>query len=176
MNTADRSIALLDTALRRRFEFREIEPDYSVLVGAGTGQIPDDNDDQIDLRFVLMAINERLEFLRGRDQRIGHAYLSDVKTLEDLNRKFSRQIIPLLQEYFYEDWNGICRVLAVPKGVAAFVSKNSVSAVELFGLAVGEDLAEGDDQDHHVIANSFTGAMYRGLYQGREAAFQELLA
>ena len=173
MNTADRSIALLDTALRRRFDFREIEPDYTVPLGTANGTISDAQGGEIDLRYVLMAINDRLEFLLGRDQRIGHAYLIGVANLTELNRRFAKQIIPLLQEYFYEDWAGIAKVLAVPKGVASFVTKHTIEAGDLFGIAASEDFGYADNRTQYVIVSGPTGDMYRGLYQGKEAKFAE---
>jgi len=175
MNTADRSIALLDTALRRRFDFREIGPDYSVLKGAGGGHIPDGNGGVVNLRYVLMIINDRLEFLLGRDQRIGHAYLTGVYTLEDLNCRFTQQIIPLLQEYFYEDWAGIAKVLAVPKGVMPFMEKNIVAATDLFGSSP-DDFSTAESRDGYFVANELTGDMYRGLYYGREEKYVKLAA
>ena len=103
MNTADRSITSLDTALRRRFEFVEIMPDASKL--------RDMNIQGIDLEKLLQAINERIEFLYDREKTIGHAYLLDIKNLDDLKEKFQNKIIPLLQEYFYNDYEAINAVL-----------------------------------------------------------------
>lgn len=170
MNTADRSIALLDTALRRRFEFREMCPDYSVLDGAGGGLIPDGVGGQINLRYLLMAINDRLEFLLGRDQRIGHAYLTNILTLDELNRTFIQQIIPLLQEYFYEDWAGIAKILAVPKEVTPFISKHYVEAIKLFGLG-----SDDESRDRYSISSKLTGDMYRSLYHKRDEDFANRL-
>jgi 5-methylcytosine-specific restriction protein B len=107
MNTADRSIALLDTALRRRFAFRELMPMPELITGLGDGRISDGEGGEIDLRRLLTALNERIAYLLHRDQTIGHAYLMDVRDLADLRRALARQILPLLQELFYEDWGRI---------------------------------------------------------------------
>lgn len=112
MNTADRSIALLDTALRRRFVFRELLPDPEVIKSHGQWQVPAGNGQKIDLVQLLEAINERIEFLYDRDHRIGHSYFLGIKTYEDLERVFLDKIIPLLQEYFYGDWEKIQFVFA----------------------------------------------------------------
>lgn len=101
MNTTDRSIALLDVALRRRFSFREMPPDPSVL-----GEV-----DGVDLAQLLRIINERIECLLDRDHQIGHAYLTSLQTHADLCEAFRDRIIPLLQEYFFNDWAKIQLVL-----------------------------------------------------------------
>ena len=104
MNTADRSIALLDTALRRRFEFVEMMP-YSDHPEIGT------NIDGVDLRQLLKVMNRRIRFLRDREHQIGHTYFLGVQDLEGLRRVFQKQVLPLLQEYFYDDWAKIRAVL-----------------------------------------------------------------
>ena len=107
MNTADRSIAPIDTALRRRFVFEEMAPDSSLLSKEKTPDIYD----EVNLQSLLEAINTRIEYLYDRDHTIGHAYLIDVETLDDLKFAFKNKIIPLLAEYFYEDWENIDLVL-----------------------------------------------------------------
>ncbi len=104
MNSADRSIALLDTALRRRFHFSERQPDETLLEGKMI--------ENTDLGRLLRTLNERIEFLHDRDHVIGHAYLLHINTFEQLCEVFRDQIIPLLQEYFYDDWRKIQQVLA----------------------------------------------------------------
>ncbi|MCK4830961.1 AAA family ATPase [bacterium] len=111
MNTADRSIALLDTALRRRFDFKEMMPDPLVINEFGTPKIKSGGD-EIDLLKLLDALNERIEYLYDRDHQLGHSYFLNIKTYEELQDAILKKIIPLLQEYFYDDWEKIQIILA----------------------------------------------------------------
>jgi len=103
MNTADKSLVSLDAALRRRFRFKEMMTDYSLVP---------DNVQGIDVRRMLEVINERIEVLYDRDHTIGHSYLMKVQSLDDLNGVFEDSIIPLLQEYFMDDFEKIGQVLS----------------------------------------------------------------
>ncbi|MBR6940386.1 MAG: AAA family ATPase [Clostridia bacterium] len=132
MNTADRSIALLDTALRRRFSFVEMQPDVTVL-----------NDiivDGIDIAAMLDTLNKRITVLLDREHTIGHSYLLPLKanpTLEMLADIFKSKIIPLLQEYFYDDYEKIQLVLGdnqKPDDSTRFIVKKA-NTVKLFGNA-----------------------------------------
>lgn len=108
MNTADRSIALLDTALRRRFSFRELMPDAKAIAGSnGNGMIDDGQGGKIDLRTLLESMNRRIRFLLNRDLMLGHAYLCKVRDFAGLRDVLLNQLVPLLQEYFYNDWHRI---------------------------------------------------------------------
>lgn len=103
MNTADRSLAHIDTALRRRFEFKELMPDPSILNPI------DVRGEFINVSLMLETINRRIEALFDREHMIGHAYFINSGSLGDI---FKRKIIPLLVEYFFEDWSKVRAVLA----------------------------------------------------------------
>lgn len=119
MNTADRSLALLDTALRRRFEFVPVMPDASDEPGAPlAGMRVTSGEQMIDIPRMLGAINERVEALYDRDHCIGHAYFTPLGKVPDgderlvaLQQVFRIRILPLLEEYFFEDWQKIRLVL-----------------------------------------------------------------
>ena len=120
MNTADRSLALLDTALRRRFEFVPVMPDARDEPGAPLYDLRVTSGEQvISIPRMLSAINQRIEALYDRDHCIGHAYFTSLGSVPDgeerviaLQQIFSNRIIPLLEEYFFEDWQKIRLVLA----------------------------------------------------------------
>lgn len=121
MNTADRSIALMDTALRRRFDFEEMMPKSELLENIRV--------DDIDIKQLLETINKRIEYLYDRDHTIGHAYFMSLKDEKITDKKaeldniFKNKIIPLLQEYFYDDWEKILMVLG-----DGFVQKSEIKS------------------------------------------------
>ncbi len=142
MNTADRSIALMDTALRRRFEFVEMMPEYDEL-----NKI---NIEDINIGKMLKMINERIEYLYDRDHTIGHAYfmsLKDGADISELASIFKNKILPLLQEYFYDDWEKIRLILGdnQKNEDLQFVKiKKNMATKELFGSKI-------DDIDDKVL-------------------------
>ncbi|OCR18096.1 McrB family protein [Helicobacter pullorum] len=125
MNTADRSIALLDTALRRRFEFVEMMPDSECLKDKKIS----DSGNTIELDRLLESMNNRIEFLLDREHTIGHSYFMGVESIEDLRKVFKNKIIPLLQEYFYDDY---AKIIAVLNNNGMIKEKNKSQFSDLF--------------------------------------------
>ena len=110
MNTADRSIALMDTALRRRFKFEEMLPNYDLLKDI----FVEDKGVKVNIGAMLKVINERIEYLYDREHTIGHAVFLELKennNIDKLENIFKKSVIPLLQEYFYEDYDKIRLIL-----------------------------------------------------------------
>ena len=131
MNTADRSIAMLDTALRRRFSFREMQPDPAVLEGIVV--------EGLSIQDLFVRMNRKIRVLYDSDHTIGHAYFTKLKaspTLETLASIFENSILPLLQEYFYEDYEKIRLVLGdnnKPNEAEQFITAKAVDYAALFG-------------------------------------------
>ena len=149
MNTADRSIALMDTALRRRFAFEEMMPDP---FHDGTNK----DIDGVDCGKVLDAMNRRIAVLLDREHQIGHTYFLGVDTMAALARTFRRHIMPLLQEYFYDDWEKIQAVL----NDNGFIRKlNPPEELVKLGLADA-------DRDIYDLHAAWTDpAAYRVIYE-----------
>lgn len=110
MNTADRSVEALDSALRRRFTFKEVMPKSEL--------VPEEH----NVRSIFKIINQRIEVLKDREHQIGHSYFMGVNSEEGLKAVIYDKIIPLLQEYFYGDYEKIQLVLG-----EGFVKKDSAS-------------------------------------------------
>lgn len=144
MNTADRSLAGLDIALRRRFTFREMAPDPELLMKTEV--------EGVNIGVMLRVMNERIEVLLDRDHCLGHAYFMPLRektnpSLAELSFIFRQQILPLLQEYFFEDWERIAWVLndqAKKNSDLAFVVKASDDLTKLFGAGTADDLRDAD--------------------------------
>ncbi|WP_245883881.1 AAA family ATPase [Vibrio albus] len=155
MNTADRSLTMMDTALRRRFEFKEMMPEPKLLAGSIVEHNDKDNDTytKIDLFALLTKLNERIEVLFDREHTLGHAFFMPVKELvdadeqeaafEELVHVFQNKIIPLLQEYFFDDWEKIRLVLAdnqKPDALQLITKTEYKDLTELFGKQNNVDL------------------------------------
>ncbi len=134
MNTADRSIALLDTALRRRFEFVEIMPDPKLVGGKF---------DNVDCQKLLEAMNKRIRFLFDREHQIGHTYFMNIDNLESLEKRFKNRILPLLQEYFNDNWEKIDLVL----NRNGFIQKIHIES----GLFKDSDLIDNQTESYELL-------------------------
>lgn len=152
MNTADRSIAALDTALRRRFQFREILPDSKLLADVMV--------EDISISDILNRMNRRISVLYDREHTIGHAYFMPLiaePTIEKLASIFENNIIPLLQEYFYEDYSKIRLVLGDNQKEdkeIQFILKQENDYNELFGtLDTDNDYGCSYEINHAALEN-----------------------
>ena len=139
MNTADRSIALLDTALRRRFEFREMMPDPD-------HQKIKTNIEGVNLQELLKKMNERIRILFDREHQIGHTYFFSVKDMDALKQAFQNKIIPLLQEYFYDSWEKIDLVL----NQNGFINAKDVDS----GLFTKSDLIDEQGTIYEILSEA----------------------
>ena len=159
MNTADRSIALLDTALRRRFRFEELAPDPELLEEAAEAA-------GVDLPAVLHAMNERLEWLLDRDHLIGHAWFMTAGNRAEVDEVMRHKIIPLLAEYFYEDW---AKVRAVLGGGDDFVRGETLKMPP--GLDDGG--YEEGERRRWSVREEFAEDAYDRLIRGHQAGDAE---
>lgn len=156
MNTADRSIALMDTALRRRFQFVEMMPDSDVLRTIGADKV-----DDLDIALMLEKINERIAFLYDREHTIGHAFfakLAKEPTIETLQSIFEKSVIPLLQEYFYEDYQKIQLILGdngKTKPLTKFVLDEEVKVKNIF-KGNADDVEELPEKKYTINKAAFS--------------------
>lgn len=177
MNTADRSLALLDTALRRRFEFIAIMPDARDEPGAPLSGLRVTSDGQvINIPLMLSVINQRIEALYDRDHCIGHAYFTSLWDATDgddrliaLQQIFSNRVLPLLEEYFFEDWQKIRLVLADNQKPREFQFLTEVQdqydeLTRLFGSDHGLD-SYGSQRRYVIQLSAFAKpSAYVGIY------------
>lgn len=127
MNTADRSIALMDVALRRRFTFEELMPNAGVIRSVLRERVPDKAFIEL-VADVFDALNDRIRFLYDRDHQLGHSYFLDVTDVGSLRQVFLDRVVPMLQEYFYGAWDKICIVLGCPYDESGEPKRNNKQA------------------------------------------------
>ena len=157
MNTADRSIAMLDTALRRRFSFVEMMPDSSVLDGVEV--------EGISISGLLTTLNRRIEVLFDREHTLGHAFFTPLRhspSIQTLGEIFRDKVIPLLQEYFYDDYEKICLVLGDRKRPEQqqFFKVETADLQSLFGVDPEFEV----NPTYHLNPSAFFDAeVYRNL-------------
>ncbi|MBK7578420.1 MAG: AAA family ATPase [Ignavibacteria bacterium] len=154
MNTADRSIALVDMALRRRFDFEELVPRADLL---------SPNLDGINVQRLLLAINGRLELMVDRDHTIGHAYFINCRSAADVSQVLVRKVIPLLQEYFYDDLKHVAHILNDHRRSpeTKIIQVVSLSEQKLFGT----DLDGIQDGMRYEVPRSISVEQIKGIYE-----------
>ncbi|WP_233708012.1 AAA family ATPase [Helicobacter bizzozeronii] len=170
MNTADKNIALMDTALRRRFTFVEMMSKPDELKNRIKDK--DNQDTGISLETLLRVMNKRIEFLLDRHHTIGHTYFLGLETLEDLQECFANKIIPLLQEYFYDDYAKIDIVLngnGMLKGekVQDVITKDkAVKVVDKLEKSF-KSLVDTDKKVYKITElNGWDGGVFKKIYNG----------
>ena len=151
MNTADRSVEALDTALRRRFSFVEMQPDPEIL-----SEVED-----VDLSKLLETINKRIEVLIDKDHQIGHSYFIGIQNIDDLRRTFKDKIIPLLEEYFYGDFGKIGLVLG---GEFIKLAENQVAFPKNFKYEEG--FFEDKKIYHITPSENWEVETFKSIYEG----------
>ena len=171
MNTADRSIALMDTALRRRFQFIEKMPDADVMRENDADKVSY-KDEVLDVAAMLEIINDRISYLFDREHTIGHAFFMGLKedpSIDKLASIFEKSIIPLLQEYFYEDYQKIQLVLgdnAKTNDDEKFIKDSKVELKKLFAGNV-EDIVDEQEVRYEINKEAFKNIKaYKGIAPG----------
>ncbi len=145
MNTADRSIAMMDTALRRRFDFIEMMPDHTKITAVIT-----EGGQQLKVSEMLETMNKRIELLYDREHTIGHSFfmsLNDDPTVGNLADIFKNRIIPLLQEYFYDDYSKIKLVL----GASGIIKEENVKTKDYFTEYDKEEMVPEKNTAYNTI-------------------------
>lgn len=142
MNTADRSIEALDTALRRRFSFTDMPPKPELIKTVGSLKSTNGKLGDINVVKILKTINNRIEKLIDKDHKIGHSYFLNISNKQDLKDTFRDKVIPLLEEYFFGDFGKISLVLG-----SSFISKESTDGVKFatsndYDSSIANDLLE----------------------------------
>jgi len=174
MNTADRSLAMMDTALRRRFDFVEMMPKPELF--------NDITVNGIDLEELIRKMNQRIEVLYDREHTLGHAFFMPVKALvkdqdkafNELKSIFKNKIIPLLEEYFFEDWNKIRLVLGDNQKAEnlQFVTEEKQSFDSLFGNDHGLNSYQQEEKSYKLLSfdNDVwkTPEAYIGIYKAKK--------
>lgn len=168
MNTADRSLAMMDTALRRRFDFKEMMPDYEIL--------DDELVEGVCLGQLLRTMNERIEYLYDREHTLGHAFFMPVTEQESeqerfalLGSVFKDKIIPLLEEYFFEDWEKIRLVLGDNQKkdkALQFVKRKTINPQALFGSDYEDEVFDSTGVRYEINDDAFE----------RAEAFQQIIS
>ena len=155
MNTADRSVEALDTALRRRFSFVEMQPDPKILSDEKYVKYND-----VDLSKLLETINQRIEMLIDKDRQIGHSYFIGIQDLEDLRRTFKDKIIPLLEEYFYGDFGKIGLVLG-----EKFIEQTKYEEKVFAKFPYEKDFLEDKKIYHITSSESWEEDTFESIYE-----------